>query len=52
MVINKIKLLAASFIITGSVLLILNDLKFSPLAFILKVVGIGIFLYAMAKQKK
>jgi hypothetical protein len=52
MTINKTKLVAALFIILGSVILIANDLKFTPLVLIFKVIGFGIFMYSIAKQKK
>lgn len=52
MTINKTKLVAALFIITGSIILITNDLKFTPLALICKVTGVILFIYSIIKQKK
>ncbi|RED47100.1 hypothetical protein DFQ10_101881 [Winogradskyella eximia] len=52
MVVNKTKLLAAIFIIVGSVLLFINDLKFNPLILIFKTIGFGLFIYVLVKEKK
>ncbi len=52
MIVNKTKLLAAAFIILGSVLLFLNDFKFSPLILILKTIGLVLFIYVIAKENR
>ena len=50
MIVNKTKLLAAVFIILGSVLLLLNDLKFGPVILILKTIGLVLFIYVLVKE--
>jgi len=52
MVVNKIKLLAAVFIILGSVLLFLNDLEFNPFILLLKMIGLGLFIYTLVKENQ
>ncbi len=52
MVVNKTKLLAAIFIIAASVMLFLNNFKFNLLILIFKSIGLGLFIYALVKEKK
>jgi len=52
MVVNKAKLVAAAFIIAGSVMLFFNDLEFTPLILILKSIGLVLFIRILIKEQK
>ncbi|OZV67689.1 hypothetical protein [Winogradskyella aurantia] len=52
---NKLILLAAALIIASIVVVLYNDLQYNVWAFVLKISGLSVFMYALylqAKQKK
>ena len=52
MKLNKLKGLAAIFILSGIVVVFINDLKYTATALILKSIGLSLFFFAIIKESK